>query len=164
MWRWYDRSEEWAALLLLAVLSLSMLLTATMRAFGKPFAGGAEFAQFLFIWTTVLGADITLRRGGQIRVDALVSLMPAPVAKLLTGVCLILMLGFLALLVRHGFPLALSNWQRPMGVGLLSYGYVTLALPVGACLMIITLLRRIVSQGINGALLSDDHSTVGKAS
>lgn len=162
MWRWYDRTEEWLALLLLAGLSLSMLLTATMRAFGKPFAGGAEFAQFLFIWTTVLGANITLRRGGQIRVDAVVSLLPVPVAKFLSAICLLLMLGFLVLLVRHGFPLALRNWQRPMGVGMLSYGYVTLALPVGAFLMIITLLRRVVSQGISGALVSDDHLLTDK--
>ncbi|PAU78233.1 TRAP transporter small permease [Halomonas salipaludis] len=156
MWRWYDRLEEWLAIALLAGTSLTMLASSTARALGQPFAGGAELAQFLFIWTAVLGADITLRRGGQVRIDALAVRLPLPLQRLVTGFCLILMLLFLALLVRHGFPLALSNWQRPMGVAGLSYGYITLALPVGAALMMVSLIRRVIDQGIIGSLVADD--------
>lgn len=156
MWRWYDRLEEWLAIALLGGTSLTMLASSTMRAVGQPFAGGAELAQFLFIWTAVLGADITLRRGGQVRIDALTVRLPLSIQRLVTGLCLALMLSFLALLVWHGFPLAMSNWQRPMGVAGLSYGYITLALPVGAALMIVSLARRIATKGIVQSLESDD--------
>lgn len=156
MWHWYDRLEEWLALLLLGGTSLTMLASSTMRALGQPFAGGAELAQFLFIWTAVLGADITLRRGGQVRIDALAVRLPLSIQRLVTGLCLALMLSFLALLVWHGFPLAMSNWQRPMGVAGLSYGYITLALPVGAALMIVSLARRIATKGIVKSLEPDD--------
>lgn len=156
MWRWYDRLEEWLALALLGGTSLSMLVSSTARAIGQPFAGGAELAQFLFIWTAVLGADITLRRGGQVRIDALAVRLPWTVQRLITGLCLMLMLGFLALLAWYGFPLAFSNWQRPMGVAGLSYGYITLALPVGATLMIVSLLRRIAAKGVLLSLAPDD--------
>ena len=156
MWRWYDRAEEWLAIALLGGTSLVMLASSTARALGQPFAGGAELAQFLFIWTAVLGADITLRRGGQVRIDALAVRLPLTLQRLVTSLCLVLMLGFLALLVWHGFPLALSNWQRPMGVAGLSYGYITLALPVGATLMMVSLIRRVMAQGILGSLVADD--------
>lgn len=156
MWRWYDRLEEWLAIALLGGTSLTMLASSTMRAVGQPFAGGAELAQFLFIWTAVLGADITLRRGGQVRIDALTVRLPLSIQRLVTSLCLALMLSFLALLVWHGFPLAMSNWQRPMGVAGLSYGYITLALPVGAALMIVSLARRIATKGIVQSLEADD--------
>lgn len=70
---------------------------------------------------------------------------------------------FLLLLIWYGFPLALSNWQRPMGVAGLSYGYITLALPVGAVLMLITLLRRIFVNGVIGSLMADDDDQVEEA-
>ncbi|NIC06115.1 TRAP transporter small permease [Billgrantia bachuensis] len=156
MWYWYDRLEAWVAVALLGGTSLTLLVSSTARAIGQPFAGGAELAQLLFIWTAVLGADITLRRGGQVRIDALSVRLPLPLQRLVTGLCLVLMLGFLVLLVWHGFPLALSNWQRPMGVAGLSYGYITMALPVGAAMMIVSLLRRIVTKGIVTSLMPDD--------
>ncbi|MGR4069208.1 TRAP transporter small permease [Billgrantia sp. C5P2] len=156
MWYWYDRLEAWLAAALLGGTSLTLLVSSTARAIGQPFAGGAELAQLLFIWTAVLGADITLRRGGQVRIDALAVRLPLTLQRMVTGLCLVLMLGFLVLLVWHGFPLALSNWQRPMGVAGLSYGYITLALPVGAAMMIVSLMRRIVTKGIVTSLMPDD--------
>ncbi|MDR5860262.1 TRAP transporter small permease [Halomonas eurihalina] len=156
MWRWFDRTEDCLAIVLLGMTSLAILASAAMRAIGQPFPGGAELAQFLFIWTAVLGADITLRRGGQVRIDALTVRLPLPMLRLVTVICLLLMLGFLALLVWYGFPLALSNWQRPLGVAGLSYGYVTLALPVGAALMFVSLIRRVLDKGILKSLDPDD--------
>jgi TRAP-type C4-dicarboxylate transport system permease small subunit len=156
MWYWYDRLEAWLAVVLLGATSLTLLVSSTARAIGQPFAGGAELAQLLFTWTAVLGADITLRHGGQVRIDALAVRLPLPLQRLVTGLCLVLMLGFLSLLVWHGLPLALSNWQRPMGVAGLSYGYITLALPVGAALMFVSLMRRIVTRGIVASLMPDD--------
>ncbi|SJN13954.1 TRAP dicarboxylate transporter, DctQ subunit, unknown substrate 8 [Halomonas citrativorans] len=160
MWRWYDKGEEWLAISLLGGTSLSMLVSSTARAVGQPFAGGAELAQFLFIWTAVLGADITLRHGGQVRIDALVIRLPAKLQLIITSLCLGMMLLFLVLLAWYGFILATSNWQRPMGVAGLSYGYITLALPIGAVLMIITLLRRITAIGIIASLVADDDNAV----
>lgn len=156
MWYWYDRFEAGLAIALLGGTSLTMLASSTARAIGQPFAGGAELAQLLFIWTAVLGADITLRHGGQVRIDALMVRLPFTWQRLIAGSCLSLMLVFLAMLAWYGFPLAFSNWQRPMGVAGLSYGYITLALPVGALLMILSLVRRIATKGIVLSLTPDD--------
>ncbi|KFC51341.1 hypothetical protein DK37_15210 [Halomonas sp. SUBG004] len=94
MWHWYDKGEEWLAILLLGGTSLTMFISSTARAVGSPFAGGAELAQFLFIWTAVLGADITLRHGGQVRIDALVIRLPAKLQFMITSLCIAMMLLF----------------------------------------------------------------------
>ncbi|WP_129140675.1 TRAP transporter small permease [Modicisalibacter coralii] len=156
MWRWFDTLEESLAILLLGCTSLAIFASASMRAIGHPFAGGAELSQFLFIWTAVLGADITLRHGGQVRIDALTERLPRRLNRVLTALSLTLMIGLLVLLAYYGFPLALSNWQRPLGIAGLSYGYVTLALPVGAILMLISLLRALVARGLDGLFESGD--------
>lgn len=160
MWHWYDKGEEWLAILLLGGTSLTMFISSTARAVGSPFAGGAELAQFLFIWTAVLGADITIRHGGQVRIDALVIRLPAKLQFMITSLCIAMMLLFLVLLAWYGFGLATSNWQRPMGVAGLSYGYITLALPIGALLMMVSLVRRISANGVIGSLMADDDDMV----
>ena len=163
MWHWYDKGEEWLAMMLLGGTSLTMLVSSTARAIGQPFAGGAELAQFLFIWTAVLGADLTLRRGGQVRIDAFVIRLPIRLQLAITSLCIAMMMLFLLLLIWYGFALATSNWQRPMGVAGLSYGYITLALPAGAGLMLISLLRRVFVNGIIGSLVADDDDQVEEA-
>lgn len=163
MWHWYDKGEEWLAIMLLGGTSLTMFVSSTARAIGNPFAGGAELAQFLFIWTAVLGADITLRQGGQVRIDALVIRLPIKWQLLITSLCIGMMILFLALLIWYGFVLAASNWQRPMGVAGLSYGYITLALPVGALLMMLSLVRRLFTKGVIGSLVTDDDNVVEEA-
>lgn len=163
MWHWYDKGEEWLAIMLLGGTSLTMFVSAVARAVGSPFAGGAELAQFLFIWTAVLGADITLRQGGQVRIDALVIRLPIKLQLIITSLCVAMMMLFLTLLIWYGYALATSNWQRPMGVAGLSYGYITLALPVGAGLMLVSLLRRLFTNGLIGSLVADNDEQVEEA-
>ncbi len=78
MWHWYDKGEEWLAIMLLGGTSLTMLVSSTARAIGNPFAGGAELAQFLFIWTAVLGLILPCAR------EARCELMPLSFVYLLS--------------------------------------------------------------------------------
>ncbi len=50
-----------------------------------------------------------------------------------------------------------------MGVAGLSYGYITLALPVGALLMMLSLVRRLFTNGVIGSLVADDDEIVEEA-
>ncbi|WP_348814555.1 TRAP transporter small permease subunit [Halomonas sp. H10-59] len=155
MWKHYDTFEEWLAVALLFLTAASILFSATTRAMGNPMLGGAELAQLFFIWACMFGADITLKKGGQIRVDALLTRLPRSGKWLANLVTVGLMIVFLACLARYGFSLAFSNWQRPLGFAGISYGYVTLALPVGAVMMIVSLVRRLAAVGIVQALEPD---------
>ncbi|BBI49956.1 hypothetical protein HORIV_23770 [Vreelandella olivaria] len=97
------------------------------------------------------------------RIDALVIRLPIKWQLLITSLCIGMMILFLALLIWYGFVLAASNWQRPMGVAGLSYGYITLALPVGALLMMLSLVRRLFTKGVIGSLVTDDDNVVEEA-
>ena len=49
----------------------------------------------------------------------------------------------------------MSNWERELGASGLSYGLVTLAVPVGAGLLIVSLLRRLLGQGARAVVEPD---------
>lgn len=160
--RWLSRLEECLALVCLALTCTSILIGAIGRAIGNPVSGSAELAQLFLIWTCVLAADLTLRQGGHVRIDMLLTALPKGLQSLINAVSLIMMLAFLAALVYYSYPLAMSNWQRPLGIWGLSYGYVTLALPVGAGMMFMSLLYRTWRRGLSGSLEPDyDPADVG---
>ena len=97
------------------------------------------------------------------RIDALVIRLPIKLQLIITSLCVAMMMLFLTLLIWYGYALATSNWQRPMGVAGLSYGYITLALPVGAGLMLVSLLRRLFTNGLIGSLVADNDEQVEEA-
>jgi TRAP-type C4-dicarboxylate transport system permease small subunit len=67
----------------------------------------------------------------------------------------VLILAFLGFVAILGWELSMSNWQRELGASGLSYGLVTLAVSVGAGLLIVSFLRRLVGQGFLAAITSD---------
>ena len=157
MWKFFDRAEEILALLLLADTVISVLAGAVGRSIGMPFPEGPEIAQLLLIWTCMLGADLTIKRGEHIRVSALPDALTPRLRLVLIWLSLICILPFLGYVLYLGTQLALSNWARELGASGLSYGLVTLALPVGAGLMILSLVRRIVTHGVLFSLEPEAH-------
>ncbi|WLS04901.1 TRAP transporter small permease [Shinella oryzae] len=148
MFKILDRTEEIVAVALLAGTVIAVLMGAIGRSIGYPVPAGPEIAQLLLIWTCMLGADLMIRSGEHIRISALSDALPPSGRRVLHSLCVICMLGFLAYCGWLGWKLAMSNWAREMGASGLSYGWVTLAFPVGCALMILSLLRRIVGHGL----------------
>lgn len=147
MWKLYDRIIEILAVGFLTGTVTAVFIGALMRAVGHPIASAPEIAQLLLIWTVVLGATLVMQRGDHIRITALPDALPPGARAVLHLVLLVIMLAFLVYIGWLGWVLAASNWAREMGVSGLSYGWVTLALPVGCVLMIVALLRRLVALG-----------------
>lgn len=148
MWKLIDRSEELLAVAFLGATVFSVLAGATGRAIGHPFPMGAEIAQLCLIWSCMLGADLVIKRGEHIRISALPDALPPAGRRLLALICLLSIAAFLAYCTYLGWTLAISNWARPMGASGLSYGWVTLAFPVGCLLMLISLARRVLRHGV----------------
>jgi TRAP-type C4-dicarboxylate transport system permease small subunit len=136
-----------------------VLVAAIGRTAGAPVTSAPQFAQLFLIWTCMFGADLTMKRGEHIRVSALADMSPDNVRRLLALFHVGLILSFLSFVAWLGLDLALGNWERELGGSGLSYGMVTLALPVGAVLLTVSLLRRLVQQGLLAALEPADQST-----
>lgn len=148
MLKLFDKLEELVAVILLAGTVIAVLVGAIGRSVGHPVPSGPEIAQLLLIWTCMLGADLVLKRGEHIRISALPDALPPNARRLLHLVCVLCILGFLAYCGWLGWTLAMSNWAREMGASGLSYGWVTLAFPVGCALMILSMIRRLAGPGL----------------
>lgn len=155
LWKIFDRVEQVVALIALLGVVLSVLLAGIGRSIGLPMAAAPQYAQLSLIWACMLGADLAARQGRHIRVTALADAVPTRVRAALSLVILALILPFLGFVAWHGWFLAINNWERELGASGLSYGVVTLALPVGAVLLAISFVRRLLSVGLAGLL---DHS------
>lgn len=155
MWKLLGRIEAVLAVVLLAAMVLTIFFSAVLRFAGKPIAAGPEIAQLLLIWTCMLGADIVMRRGDHIRVPALSKLVSPMLRKIILGVCITATLALLLTLTWLGYALTVSNWARRLGALDVSYGLVTMALPVGTALMSISLIQRVLTKGIDQALDTD---------
>ncbi|RCS25331.1 TRAP transporter small permease [Phyllobacterium salinisoli] len=155
LWRIYDRVELALALILLVATVSAVLVAAMGRTLGAPVTSAPQFAQLFLLWTCMFGADLCMRLGEHIRVSALIDIAPPRVRKMLSAFLTILVLVFLIWIAWHGFHLAAGNWSRELGASGLSYGVVTLALPVGAVLMVISTLRRLAAKGWSGVFEPD---------
>ncbi len=164
-WTIYDRIEEGLALAALSGVVLSVLIAAIGRSLGEPVTAAPQYAQLALIWSCMLGADVAARNAYHIRVDALFEALPRTGKAILSALFLALILPFLVFVAWHGWFLATTNWERELGASGLSYGLVTLALPVGAVLLAISFVRRIVGTGLAevfdpGARIAGDDETL----
>lgn len=152
-----DRLEEVVAVLVLAGTVLAVLVGAIGRAIGRPYPAAPEVAQLLLIWTVMFGADLVMKRGDHIRISAIPDAMAPGLRRVVHLFCVASMLLFLAYAGWLGWHLAMSNWAREMGASGLSYGWVTLAMPVGCLLMAISLIRRLVGHGLLYSIEPEHH-------
>jgi TRAP-type C4-dicarboxylate transport system permease small subunit len=132
--------EETLAKAFFVATTLLVLVGAVTRAAGQPAIWAIDLAQCCFIWSSVLGADIALRRNGHIAIDIVVRRLPAGLRRVIAAAWLMVMAGLLVVLVYYGVQLTVLNLERPMGDANLSYGWVNAALPAGAALMLASVL------------------------
>ncbi len=155
-WKYYDRGEYALTLVAVSAMIVAVLIAAVGRSIGLPVASAPQTAQLFLIWTCMLGADLTLRAGNHIRVSALPDALGPGGRRGLNLLLLLLMVPFLGFLAWYGIKLVASNWSRPLATSGFSYGWVTLALPVGAMLMLVSVARRLAERGLSAFFESDD--------
>lgn len=129
--------EQWAALLLLAGITILVFLAAISRTFGYPVNWAQDAALVMFAWMCFLGGDIAVRTTGLIGVDMFVKMLPVTIQKVLDIAFKIIILVFLAALVIYGYQYAKGYSRRMITTLNISYAWVTSCVPVGAFLMFI---------------------------
>jgi TRAP-type C4-dicarboxylate transport system permease small subunit len=134
----FCRFEEQLALVLLAGLTILVFISALMRTFKHPLNWAQDVALVAFAWLIFIGGDIAVRGAGLIGVDLLVKKFPPSVQKWLDVFYKCLIIGFLCVLVFYGTRMVITGWSRQITALGISYSWVTMAVPVGAFLMIIS--------------------------
>lgn len=135
------KAEEALGMFFFALTSTLVFVGAVARTIGSPLIWSVDIAQAAFVWACVLGADVALKRGAHIEIDIFVRRFSVKARRVLAGASWTLIAIFLAYLVFYGIQLTRLNVERPLGDTGLSYVWVTLAIPVGAFLMLATTLR-----------------------
>lgn len=134
----FCRFEENLALILLAGLTVLVFLSALFRTFNNPLNWAQDVALVAFAWLIFIGGDIAVRGSGLIGVDLLVGRLPKRARLVLDIIYKVLIMCFLCVLVVNGCIMVSSGWSRQITALHISYGWVTMAVPVGAALMLIS--------------------------
>lgn len=97
-----------------------------------------ELSRFLFVWIIYLGGTITIRKGINITFDLFIDALPTKVWNIVFTITNLICLAFLGLVVVLGFNISYINRIQYSSLLSLNMGLVTLAIPLGGILMMIS--------------------------
>ena len=140
--------------LLLFMVAL-VFLAASTRYAGYPINWSVDAAVCLFAWCTFLGGDVAMRNKKLMKVDFLIGKLSARNKKRMEILNLVIIMVFLAAMIGFGLWLSYTTRFRSFqGIPGFSYTWVTLSVPVGSILMMITAalqIRELLEDQGNGA-------------
>jgi TRAP-type C4-dicarboxylate transport system permease small subunit len=127
---------------------LAMFAQVVFRyALGSPLTWSEEAARYLFVWLCYLGAYVAIVRNAHVGVDYLTRHFSPALQRALAVVMSCLIIAALGFVAYEGAFLTLDNVKAEWStIPALSMGLAFLAVPLGAVLMIIGMLRLILSQ------------------
>ena len=132
-------AETWIASVFLIVMVILIFLGGVMRMLGHPINWSTDVATALFAWACFLCADIAWRRNSMMAIEVLTDALPDGVQTVLRMVNYVLIAGFLSYLAVMGVYLSwISRVRSFQGIPEVSYSWVTMSLPVGAALLLVT--------------------------
>lgn len=150
MKKFYDyviKYEVWAAMACLAVLSALVLYSAVTRSIGHPVKWAVDAATFLFAWCVFLGSDAAMRHDKLFAIEVITGRLPPKVQYWLKLVNWGIIIAFLAFLIVYGVQLSYDTRLRTFqGIPGFSYTWVTISVPLGALLMLVTAALKIRQQ------------------
>jgi TRAP-type C4-dicarboxylate transport system permease small subunit len=133
------RTEAILAGLFLLGMAALIFLGGIARLVRMPLNWTTDFATALFAWSCFFCADIAWRRGGLMSIDILTARLSGKAQRILRFANYAILTIFLLYLAGAGIWLSwLSRARSFQGIPAISYSWVTMSLPVGALLLLIT--------------------------
>ena len=121
-----------------------IFLGGVMRMLGHPINWTSDTATCLFAWACFLCADIAWRNNSLMSIEMLTSRLPAGLQTACRMLNYALIVAFLVYLIVMGLYLSwISRVRSFQGIPEISYSWVTMSLPVGAMLLLITTVQKV---------------------
>jgi C4-dicarboxylate transporter DctM subunit len=150
--RLFDRTVSTVtALLLVAMVGVSILQVFMRYVLDTPLAWPEELSRWAFLWLVMLGCVTVTRTGSHIRMSMFVHLLPARARPFTDLLGIALSAASLTLIAYLGVGLMSETTGVSISGGI-SYSWLYLALPVGASMSLLTLLRSDVASVRRGAV------------
>ena len=150
MRRLYERvcaAEAFTAATFLVLMVALIFLGGVMRMLGQPINWSGDIATALFAWACFLCADVAWRKNGLMSIEMLTSRLPANLQAVVRMLNYAIIAVFLSYLVVMGVYLSwISRIRSFQGIPEVSYSWVTMSLPVGALLLLITTFLKMRSE------------------
>ncbi|HYH37620.1 MAG TPA: TRAP transporter small permease [Azospirillum sp.] len=141
--RTLDRIEAAVAGTFLVLMVVLIFAGGIARLLHHPLNWTTDVATCLFAWACFLCADVAWRRDTLMSVDLLTVHLPPGVRRAVTYCNLAIIALFLVFLIGSGLWLSyVSSARTFQGIPGVSYSWVTMSLPVGATLLLLTTVRR----------------------
>lgn len=130
-------------LLLLAVL---VFAAAVARTIHYPINWANDLAMFLFAWCVFLGGDIAIRENRLFSIVLVTKRLPYKTQQIVNVINFSIIALFLVGMIVYGVKLSWTTRLRTFqGMPRFSYTWVTLSVPVGCALMLVTVIRKILA-------------------
>ncbi len=139
--------ETLAAALVLVEIGVLLSGVVSRYVFHAPIVWSDELASILFLWLSMLGAVVALRRGEHMRMTALVARLPPPARALAETLAVAASLAFLALVMHPAWEYAYEESFIVTPALEISNAWRAAALPVGVALMLAVALLRLPRTG-----------------
>ena len=138
----YERvcaAEATVAAVFLILMVIFIFLGGVMRMLGHPINWAGDAATGLFAWACFLCADIAWRNNGLMSIEVLTGRLSPALQSALRYLNYAMIAVFLTYLIVMGLYLSwISRIRSFQGIPEVSYSWVTMSLPVGAMLLLIT--------------------------
>lgn len=136
--------EEYTTVALLGLLVFLVFIAAVLRWVGISIVWSVDLAQLFLTWLCFVGADIAYAKNKHMGVDLIKNLLPKKTRTVLSILIDFLFVAFMLSILYFGLRLSWSNYARKFNSLPVSYSFATLSAPVGAFLMILTGIEKIV--------------------
>jgi len=128
----------------LGVLSLLVFAAAVGRFLYYPLNWAMDVATFLFAWTVFLGADAAMRLDRLFCIEVVAGKLPPKAQLYLKVINYTIIIIFLLGMIGYGLWLSYTTRLRTFqGIPGFSYTWVTLSVPFGCALMLVTAILKI---------------------
>jgi TRAP-type C4-dicarboxylate transport system permease small subunit len=128
----------------LGILTLLVFAAAVGRFLYHPLNWAMDVATFLFAWTVFLGADAAMRLDRLFCIEVITGKLPPKAQLYLKSINYIIIVAFLLGMIGYGLWLSYTTRLRTFqGIPGFSYTWVTLSVPLGCALMLITAILKI---------------------
>ena len=138
------RAEMLVARYALFALAFLVFAAAVARTIRHPMNWAIDAATFLFAWCVFLGGDIAIREDRLFCIMVLAEKLPKKIQPYLKALNYLIIAVFLVGMIGYGSYLSYTTRLRTFqGIPGFSYTWVTVSVPIGCALMLVSTIRRI---------------------
>jgi len=136
--------EMLVTLMFFSILSLTILLVVMRYGFNSSIIGGNEAMEYLFIYTTALGAAVSVGKGDHIRISFLVDYLKGFPRRCIDILGYLLIAFINAVMIYYSLPWIRSAGYFESPVMRIPNWMVQVSVPIGCALVILYCLNHVV--------------------